>query len=119
MCVSLAGFCIAEEGINDIKENGPGTGIEGLDIFESFNGLFIVGGMFAFTEEKIDGYIEDIGNFQGHLDGGAVLVAFILADDIPGSIDGFSEVSLCPVFAFAEFRYFAADVEHVLLKMVF
>lgn len=119
MCVCLAGLGVPQEGIDDIKQNGFGLVVECFDVFEALDGLLVVGRMLALSEQVVYRYIEHLGDLESHLDGGAVLVALILADDIPGGADCFGEVCLGPVVAFAQFGYFASNVEHVLLKIEF
>lgn len=57
LCVSLPGFCIPQESVNDIEQYRAGALIEGLDFFEALDGVFIISGMFAFADQVIQRHI--------------------------------------------------------------
>jgi hypothetical protein len=48
--IGLTGFGIPQKSINDIEQDRLGISIQGFNIFQPFNGLFIVSGMFAFSQ---------------------------------------------------------------------
>ncbi len=63
MGISLPGFGIEQKGIYDIKEHGFGMAVEGFDVFQPFNCLLVISGMFALPQLIIYRHIKHPGNF--------------------------------------------------------
>ena len=65
-----------------------------MEFIESFDHLFVIGGVQSFAEQKIHGHAERPGEFYNDLDGWGVVAAFMLADHDAGGLDVFGEFTL-------------------------
>ncbi len=93
--------------------------VGGFAVFESLDGLLVVGCMLALSKQVIYRHIEHLGDLESHLDGGAVLLAHMPSADIPGGADCLDETGLDPVIMLAQFDDPGSKVENFILKIEF